>query len=280
MKPLAPGDPHNIGPYRVAGLLSRGGMSRDYLVEAGGQLRRLKTLLHLEIADPETRERYRREVLIHTRLRHPNLCEVVDWGYWEQATPYLVTELLQGVPLEDLMASRGPMPWAEVQPLARQLLAGLEAIHQAGIIHRDLRPSTILVGPDGTLKITDFSLAAIRDYGLGGGVQPVTGTGTSLGDVQYISPEQLFDAKRVDARTDLFAAGVILYQLLSGELPLGKGPKAHLMSRLSTGDMQPLGELCPELPPAVVQWVTALLQKERERRPASATMALVDLPPV
>jgi serine/threonine-protein kinase len=272
---LASGEPPFIGPYQVTRLLERKGLYRQYLVRRQGDPVEycLRTLLFADIADEDTMERYRRECEVLTRLRHPNLPELIDWGFWQHASAYFVTPVLAGRQLSDVLAADAPLPWSAVQPLVRQMLEGLAVLHEAGMVHRNLTPDGVHVGTDGTVRILDFSLISLQ------AMQPLTLTGTTLGDSNYVAPEQLVDAKRADARADLYSVGAIAYELLSGHLPRDGWTADQLTARLPRDPGRPLPEVAPGLTPPVYDWVAALIRPARQERPPTAQAALSMLPP-
>ncbi|MHB2017023.1 MAG: serine/threonine-protein kinase, partial [Candidatus Xenobia bacterium] len=202
--------PATVGPYRVLDLLGEGGMGQVFLVERGDARYALKMLYD---ADSEDLERFKREIMIGMKLRHPNVCRMVDWGLADSGTLYLVMELLEGEDLENLLVREHTLSLPRVRHFMLEILAGLQAIHAAGVVHRDLKPANVFVTRSGEVKIMDFGIARHE------GAANLTATGASLGTPEYISPEQINDTKRVDARSDLFNAGIICYRMVSGCLP-------------------------------------------------------------
>ncbi|MHB2018910.1 MAG: serine/threonine protein kinase [Candidatus Xenobia bacterium] len=270
-----PGEPNAIGPYKVLGLLHGGGMTRLYKVALKDESARplaLKTLLYLELADEETQERFKREVTIHAGLRHPNICEVIDWGYWNSTTPYIVTELLEGNVLDEQLGSRYLQAWAMTRTLVAQILQGLQAIHAAGVIHRNLTPTNLFLTRNGLVKIMDFGLARK----LGG--HSITNTGVSLGPNCYISPEQLCNAKYVDSRSDLYSLGAIIYHMLASKSAFDVSNRGQLVYQIMSGQFVALAEVRPDLSPAVCEWVHKMMSLERTHRHATASEALQSLP--
>ncbi|MHB2016314.1 MAG: serine/threonine protein kinase [Candidatus Xenobia bacterium] len=271
-----PGQPEQIGRYKVLDTLWQSGLSRVYRVswnDAGTpRLGALKTCLGIALADQETRERFAREVTITIGLRHPNVCEVWDWGYWEAGTPYLVMELLEAVPLLTAMAPPEALPMPLACSVMRQTLDGLAAIHEHGIVHRDLNPGNLVYTSNSAVKILDFGLSRRH------GARPLTPSGVSIGAAPYISPEQLFNSKHVDGRADLFSAGAVFYQMLCGHVPFEGSTLAELLSRVSTGEITPLTRWRPDLPGHLVVFVHQLLAPDREHRPGSARAALEACP--
>ncbi|HUH04282.1 MAG TPA: serine/threonine-protein kinase, partial [Kofleriaceae bacterium] len=207
--------------YKVTGLLGRGGMGSVWAADHArlpGKKVAIK-VLHTEVAaDDESLARFRREAEIASRLGHPNIVDVHDFNILPDGSPYLVLEYLEG---EDLAARllRGPLPLDEVASIVRQVGAALAAAHRENIVHRDLKPQNVFLVPteaDGFVieqaKVLDFGISKIR------GSQTVkTNAATMLGTPQYMAPEQaLGQHDNVDARTDVFALGAMVYEMLSG----------------------------------------------------------------
>jgi serine/threonine protein kinase len=269
MQPLPAGEPTDIGGYRVLGVLERYGLLREYLVQQGkGAPLCLRTILFLDSADEQTRERYRREVAAWTGLHHPNLRQVVDWGVWQNGSVYVVTAPLAGRRLDQVLAEEAPMAWPQARRLLEQLLQALEVLHGAGMVHRNLTPAGLNLDPQGVLQIVNYAMVS---QGAPGAFTP---TGVSMGDCHYIAPEQLFDAKRVDARSDLYSVGALAYQMVSGRPPHGEGKPAEILSRVASGDVVPL----ENLDPAVSGWVASLMTRDRQARLQTAREALRQLP--
>ncbi|MHB2018244.1 MAG: serine/threonine-protein kinase [Candidatus Xenobia bacterium] len=258
-----------IGPYRVLEILSRHGVALVCRIQYQDREAALKTYRGIALVDAETRERFRREVMAASQVQHPNVCRVLDWGTWENGNPYLILEMLSGAPLFTAV-QKGPALALDVATsLILQTTRGLAAIHQAGIMHRNLCPDNLFVSSGPHLSILDFGLS--RRFGSEASLTP---GGISLGQVPYISPEQMFDARKVDLRTDLFSLGVIAYELLSGKDPFGGRSRGERLSQLSTGSAPPLVEARPDAPPALAEWIHTLLQSDRTRRPQDAGAAL------
>ncbi|MBK6687491.1 MAG: serine/threonine protein kinase [Deltaproteobacteria bacterium] len=209
--------------------------------------------------DPEFVERFRREAEALTRLRHPNLIEVYGKGELpEGPTHYFVMEHFEGRDLRALLG-QGPLEPAAVASIIRQAAAGLAYAHQHGIVHRDIKPANILITGDplggGVVKVVDFGVAQLA--GPAHALTSLTRSQLVLGTINYMSPEQRTDASEIDLRTDVYALGVVAYELLTGRLPIGA--------------FEPPSELIRGLPRAVDQAITQSLQRERSRRPSAIT---------
>jgi eukaryotic-like serine/threonine-protein kinase len=215
-----------VGPYEILGQLGAGGMGEVYRARDTHLNREvaLKMLPSAVAADPDRLARFKREAQILASLNHPNIGAIHGF---EESTGVraLVLELIEGPTLEDRLA-KGPIPLPEVWPIARQLCDALEAAHERSIIHRDLKPANIKLRPDGTAKVLDFGLAKALDPMPSGSTPAVTMSptitspamtraGVILGTAAYMSPEQARGAT-LDARTDVWAFGCVLYEMLSG----------------------------------------------------------------
>ena len=216
--------PADIGHYRILATLGEGGMGVVYAAED----RRLQRKVALKVirdgaADPEAAKRLTREARLAAQISHPLICQVFELGDWE-GHPFLAMELLQGEPLTTVIA-RGPMPVHEAVTTAISVLDALSVLHAHGIVHRDLKPSNIFVTPD-SVKLLDVGLARVVDHS--GGSDTVTRDGLFVGTPQYAAPEQIAGGT-VDARADLFAAGVVLFELLTARRPFSGATIADLM---------------------------------------------------
>lgn len=209
-----------LGPYETRGELGRGGMA---IVYQGVQpsLNRpvaIKVLPEQFAAQPELLARFEREGTIIAQLNHPNIVQVIDRGR-QGSTLYIVMEYIDGGGLDTRLAG-GPLPWRDVLDWSVQICDALDYAHSVGVVHRDLKPSNILIEMRSRrAKITDFGIAQLETNTAG--LATLTMENTSIGTLNYMSPEQRLDAHRVDHRTDIFAFGVILYQMLTGKLPIG-----------------------------------------------------------
>ena len=204
--------PENIGPYKVLRELGRGAMGTVYLARQESLSRDLaiKVLAAEFTRDQEFVARFRREGLISSKLRHPNIVQVFDYSAQDNlyyiAMEYVGPEDLQAY----LRANHGRLPQAEAVRLMGQVLSALECAHEAGVTHRDVKPANILMSPRQDAVLTDFSIANMQE------AQRLTQTGAMMGTPDYMAPEQ-FDAKQVDKRSDLYSVGVVLYEMITGE---------------------------------------------------------------
>jgi len=269
---LAPGT-ILAGKFRVISRLGEGGMGAVYEIEHElTKHRRALKLLHKSMAAmPSVVERFLREASAAGRVGNPHIVETFDAGVLESGEPYLVMELLRGQPLSARIAA-GKMPLLEVVDLIGQAAAGVHAAHGAGIIHRDLKPDNLFIteGADGRpfVKILDFGISKF-DSQKTGGLQ-LTQEGAALGTPYYMPPEQIRGEGSLDARADVYALGVILYECLSGVRPFEAETLPHLAILIHTGQPKPIAEHRPDLPQGLIGLVHSAMAADRGQRMQSA----------
>jgi len=269
---LAPGTVL-AGKFRVVSRLGEGGMGAVYEIEHElTKHRRALKLLHKSMAAlPSVVERFLREASAAGRVGNPHIVETFDAGVLDTGEPYLVMEILRGQPLSSRIAA-GKMPLLEVVDLIGQAAAGVFAAHNAGIVHRDLKPDNLFIteGADGRpfVKILDFGISKF-DPQKTGGLQ-LTQEGAALGTPYYMPPEQIRGEGSLDARADVYALGVILYECLSGVRPFEAETLAHLAILIHTGQPVPLAEHRPDLPPGFAALVHGAMATDRGQRTQSA----------
>jgi predicted Ser/Thr protein kinase len=224
-----------VGTYEIVDTLGQGGMGVVYRarhIELGRTVA-LKVLSSAFANDREFVERFRREARALASLSHPNIVQVYDYGVAGDL-PYLAMEFVDGVSLRRLLSERR-LPADEALHIVPQLCDALEYAHGMGIVHRDIKPENILVGRDGRVRIADFGIAKMLRRGEGG-LPTLTGTDMMMGTPNYMAPEQRESFRSVDHRADIFSMGVVFYEMLTGELPLGRfhppSRKAAVNSRL------------------------------------------------
>src|SRR3954447_20531808 len=251
------------GRYRVLKRLGSGGMAEVWCAEDEVLGRRvaLKLLGGRYVEDPEFRERFRREAQAAAGLAHPNIVGIFDHSEWD-GTPYIAMELVDGHTLKELVTERGPLPPTVAVNFVEQILRALGYAHKRGIVHRDVKPQNVIVDAEGTAKVADFGIARAAN-------SQMTQTGAMVGTVQYFSPEQA-QGMPVDARSDLYSAGVVLYELLTGRLPFDG--EAAISSALKHANELPVppGQLRPGIPPSLEAVVLRALEKDPARRFQSA----------
>jgi serine/threonine protein kinase/tetratricopeptide (TPR) repeat protein len=270
--------PDTLSHYRVLEKIGSGGMGVVYRAH-DEQLYRdvaLKVLPAGMLADESARRRFRNEALALARLNHPNIGGVYEFGN-QDGFDFLVMELISGVAI-DSKISGGPLPQSDVLRLGTQLADGLEAAHAAGIVHRDLKPSNLRLSSDGRLKILDFGLAEWAPASDSDTItQTLTRTDSSVsGTVPYMAPEQL-RGKKCDARTDIYSAGVVLYEMATGKRPYGEASGPQLIGAILERPPSPPSTHNRNLPPALESILMKALDKDPERRYQSARELRIDL---
>ncbi len=260
-----------IGRYLITGRIGRGGMGMVYrgLDAALEREVAVKTLNAEGSLDPDSRRRFEVEAKAAARLQHPNIVTVFELGE-DRGLPFIAMEMLPGADLEALLRSGKEIPLAERLDVVAQVCRGLAYAHERGIVHRDIKPSNVRLLEDGTAKIMDFGIAKL------GGTH-LTKTGMMVGTVHYMSPEQV-RGQPLDGRSDVFSAGVILYELVAGERPFrGEGPTQILYKIVHEEppppDLAALGGLGPKLQCVL----SRALAKDREARYAGASALADDL---
>ncbi|MCE9574240.1 MAG: protein kinase [Deltaproteobacteria bacterium] len=260
-----------LGRYTLEAELGAGGMATVYRAR-DRELRRdvaLKILFpHLTKKDEVVR-RFAREARAAAGLAHDHILRVYDVGGGEIAggdPPYIVMELVRGESLRELAERAAPLVAELVACIGAVLCDALAVAHAAGVIHRDVKPANVLIGPGGRLLLADFGVARIEDDD-----SLVTRTGALLGTPSFMSPEQA-QGEPVDARSDLYAVGATLYQLATGSLPYS-GPTARVVAALAVGQLVPPLRRAPAMGPDLARAIEALMATDAERRPASAREA-------
>jgi serine/threonine-protein kinase len=221
-------------------------------------------LLRLGSSDPRARERFMREAQMAAGFAHPNVVTVYDVGE-EDDQPYLVMELIDGRTLAEVLREHGPLPVDRAMAATDALLAGLAAAHDHGLVHRDVKPANVLIGRDGRIKLTDFGIATA----VGSTTAGLTATGQVMGTPAYLSPEQV-DGHEATSRTDLYAVGVVLYEMLAGNPPF-HGEHAVSVALAHRNEVPPpLDAARDDLPPGLARVVARALEKDPADRFADA----------
>jgi hypothetical protein len=235
----------------------------------------LKVLPVGTLADETARKRFRKEALALSQLNHPNIATVHD-SDTREGVDFLVMELIPGATLAERLAV-GPLTEKEISRLGGQLAQGLAAAHEQGVVHRDLKPGNVRVTPDGRLKILDFGLATLRRP-VGESASTVTAgeTGVMAGTLPYMAPEQL-RGEKADARSDIYAAGVALYEMTTGRRPFSESSGPQLVAAILQQTPPAPSALSKKVSPALELIILKALDKEPERRYQSARELAVDL---
>jgi len=263
--------------WTLVGKLGDGGMGEVYAatpVDAGPRVA-LKILRREFLVDADVRSRFLEEGRTCMRLVHPNIVRVIECAQAEDGSPYIAMELLEGVPLGAYMQSGARIPVAQAAPILQSVLVGLGAAHSSGIVHRDLKPDNVFLSRDKTgafvVKILDFGIAKVMEAA--GGMGNRTRTGMLLGTPAYMSPEQARNARDVDQRADLWSAGVLLYEMITGRAAFPAPTEyARLAAVLST-EPEPVERVDPSLSPLSPFFERALKKNREERFASAAEMA-------
>jgi len=268
-----------FGNYLVVSVLGQGGMGTVYLAENPSIGRRvaIKVLREDMTVDPQVTQRFLNEARAANSIHHPNIIEVVDGGTSEDGQPYLVMELLLGEELSHRIKRMRVLPIQNALEIAYQTSSALGAAHKQGIIHRDLKPDNLFLVPDALdpsierVKVLDFGIAKLQSAVK----QPMvkTQTGALMGTPVYMSPEQCLGTKEIDARSDIYSLGCILFEMLAGRPPfMSEGVGELIVMHINTPP-RPITEFNPEVPQAVANLITRMLAKNVDERPQ--TMDLV-----
>jgi len=245
------------GKYRVRDILGQGGMGTVFeaIHEGLGNVVAIKVLHPNQVQKKDAVQRFHHEARAAARIGHPNICEVHDVGALDDGRPYLVMERLSGATLADRIQSLGGLPFQEVLDTLTQVLSGLHAAHEKGIIHRDVKPENVFlsqrVGCPPVAKILDFGVSKVmtqHPQASGFGDVEVTRTGVVLGTPYYLAPEQARGDRGLDARVDLYACGVMLYEALTGRRPFRAANYNALLIAILTSSPRPAREIRPDLP--------------------------------
>src|SRR5918992_1411799 len=267
-----------LAHYRVLELLGRGGMGEVYSAE-DTRLRRkvaLKVLPAAMAAEPERRRRFEREAQAIAALNHPGIVTIYSVEH-EGGVSFLTMELVEGTTLADLVPEGG-MPLAQFLRIAVALADAVHAAHEKGILHRDLKPGNVMVTPQGRVKVLDFGLAKLaRESALVMAAGPhTTSDGQIIGTLFYMAPEQA-EGKAVDHRADIFALGVMMYELAVGLRPFAGETNVSVLTSLLRDTPKPLNEIRHDLPPVLSEILQRCMEKDPDKRYSSAAALRADL---
>ena len=260
-----------ISHYRIIEKIGSGGMGEVFLAEDTKLERKvaLKFLPAQFSADEEERKRFIHEAKAASALDHPNICSVYEIGETPEGQLFIAMGYYAGQTLKEKMKA-GPLPITESLGIAMQIADGLQEAHRNGIVHRDLKPANIMLTEQGVAKIVDFGLAKLK------GLTRLTKSGTTLGTVAYMSPEQAL-GKEVDQRTDIWSLGVILYEMLTGKLPFkGEYDQAMLYAVINE-EPESVSKIRSEIPDELQRIVRRVLAKRPENRYKTADELLKEL---
>jgi len=283
---LAEGEPDTLigrtfARYKILSLLGAGGMGRVFLAEDAGLGRRvaLKFLPEFFTNDKNQVQRFRQEARAASALNHPNILTVYEVGQVD-GTEFIATEYVEGETLRARL-TRGPFSVREALDVATQVADALVAAHQAGIVHRDVKPDNVMIRRDSYVKVLDFGLAKLAENQPGGSRAPTrpairTNPGTVMGTAEYMSPEQARGLP-VDARTDVWSLGVVAYEMLTSKRPFEAATHGDTIVSILEREPVPLGRQVPEVPEELERIVTKALTKDREERYQTVKDMAVDL---
>ncbi|MFD8330807.1 serine/threonine-protein kinase [Streptomyces lydicus] len=268
------------GRYELSALLGQGGMGQVWI----GYDRRLDRRVGVKLLRPdrvagtpdgeEMRRRFVRECRVTAQVDHPGLVTVHDAGSDDEDL-YLVMQYVEGADLSDHLAEHDPYPWPWAVSVAAQLCAVLASVHAVPIVHRDLKPRNVMIRPDGSLVVLDLGIASALDTD----TTRLTHTGSPIGSPAYMAPEQAMGGA-VGPHTDLYALGVLLHELLSGEVPFAGSTALGVLHRHLHEEPVPVRHLRPDVPEALEALVLHLLRKDPEARPADAQEVYLALAPL
>jgi serine/threonine protein kinase len=253
-----------VGGWRIESLIAVGGMGRVYKARsAEGQDAALKLVKPDLAQDSVFRRRFEREASIAQRLTHPHVVPVLDTGEHE-GLPYLAQRLITGGSLDDKLERDGVLDPELAIRICTEVASGLDALHAAGLFHRDVKPANILLDEDGTAFITDFGLAKDSQGSL------LTRPGQTLGSMDYMAPEQI-RGEEIGAATDVYGLGCVMFECLAGDPPFADRQGMRVLWAHLQDPPPDLAEKRPDLPPGIGQALVRALDKDAAARPASAS---------
>ena|GEM_PF-1231320 len=291
LAPPAPGELGRLGPYRILGVLGTGGMGKVYRAHDTRLDREvaLKVLLPEVSADPKSKARFVRGARAQAKVEHDHIIPIHDVGEDEAGNVFLVMPLLRGQTLAAALKANPRPPVAELVRIGCEIAEGLAAAHAVGLIHRDIKPANVwLEGGKRRVKILDFGLARVSaevaDAGAslaelhlpGPGTELLTAVGAVTGTPAYMSPEQAL-GQQLDARSDVFSLGVVLYEMATGRKPFGGRNPYEVLTAVATGEPYRAGAIVRDLPPALDDLIHRMLAKDPAARPQSADAVAAEL---
>ena len=275
------------GKYRILGKLGQGGMATVYKALHVGfdEVCALKVINQELASDLSFVKRFGQEAALTRKLQHPNAVRVEDIDQADDGRPFMVMEFIEGESLKDVIQHQAPLALPRVCGIAKQVAAALDAAHRLGMIHRDIKPGNILLtrpaaGSDAELaKVLDFGIAKIKEAHLSAGGATLTRTGTSIGTPAYMSPEQAMGktGDGLDGRADLYSLGVVMYEMLTGELPIQAESEVQMLIGQVSTTPEPICARRPELPEGICAVVMRCLEKDPGRRPASGAALIAQI---
>jgi serine/threonine protein kinase len=259
-----------LGKYEIKSAIGVGGMGQVFRARHLRLERDVAVKVLPENGSEEHAMRFEREAALMTRVRHPNVVEILDFGFVHGRMPCIVMELVEGEALSARIERQRALPWADAVRVILGVLDGLEAVHEAQIIHRDLKPSNVAIakGTPEVVKLLDFGIA--RSLMPSEGDRRVTRTGNIVGSLDYMSPEALVNDP-IDERTDVYSAGMMLFEMLTGGFPFRDDAMAAAFRRLSTDPPLPVAPATLEaIPLPIAEIAQSAIARERKERPSGA----------
>ena len=258
-----------FGEYRLLEVLGRGGMASVYKAERRGEIVALKRPLGTLLDNPEFLDRFLREAEIGRTLNHPNIVRILDRGNVD-GVPYFTMELVPGETLFSYLAREGAAEPRFAARVVVQVAEALDFAHGKGVVHRDLKPSNVMLLPDGSVRVMDFGIARAERFGT------LTATAAFLGTPHYVAPEMI-DGPGAEARSDLYALGVVFFELLTGTRPFVADTPFAILKKHVLEEPPPPSRVRPVVPPQLDALVLHLLRKEPADRPAGAEALVIAL---
>lgn len=267
--------PQQLGRFLLTRRLGRGGIGVVYSatdLELGREVA-IKLLRHCYLQDGLTRRRFLREARAASMISHPSVCAIYEVGQAD-GMPYIAMEFVKGVTLSERLRKTGPLPFREIIDLGVQVAEALSKAHLVGVVHRDIKPSNILIDEQGRAKVLDFGLAKQL---LEREEEDLTEPGVLLGTVSYMSPEQAQGLDNLDARSDIFSLGVVLYEITTGKLPFGAETYFQTMEAIIKLPHVPVEKLRKNVPTSLVRVIDRALEKLPENRFQTAAELAAEL---
>ena len=258
-----------FGEYDVLRLLGKGGMGEVYLIRGASGHEYAVKVMAVAAEDEDSRKRFAREAAVAMEIAHPNLVRVYDIGEDpDTGLCYIIMEHIAGGNVTDRLASRGRFKVNEAVAVTAQIASALEAAHQKGVIHRDIKPDNIMFDDDGKPRLADLGIAKVTG---GDRSATLTETGMMIGTPAYMSPEQMIDSRLVDARSDIYSLGLVLYEMLAGRRANADATVVEILAKAIKGEEIPdVRSVCADVPEALARLVARMCAPRKEDRPATA----------
>jgi len=264
-----------FGKFEILEKLGQGGMGTVYKARDPGigRIVALKTLNPDLLSDPKLLERFAKEARACGGLEHPNIVTIYEFDFGETSgQPFIAMQFIEGESLEKAIARRAPMPLARKLQIISQFCKGLDYAHRHGLVHRDVKPANILVNNEGKVKVVDFGIVHMEST-------TMTKTGIFMGTIQYASPEQV-DGQHVDARSDIFSVGIVMYEFLAYRKPFDGTNIGTVINQILNKEPVPLSQVADGIPPELENMVSKCLRKQADERFQSLDDLVIELEPI